>query len=189
MEKRVLEVRKSLSVAKMDAIRFMGDVVGLQIVVQYLETKTVERELYGRKDTTDNTSFKDIKFGVMFNTPISEEKVYRGRLIVDTLEKAFDACLTAVGKEIFNVTDARVFLKQLGIKTGYMELHNRILVKRGEMSMKEALKDALIYENRDGVVLYKEDEIINFTLLKDFERNLLGEIEFIVDRILRRIEF
>ena len=190
MEKRVLEIKRGLSVAKMDSIRFMGDVVGLNIIVQYLETKTIERELYGRKDSTNNISYRDIEFSVMFDIPIDEKKVYRGRLIADTLEKAFDACLTAVGKEIFNIVNRKVFLEQLGVEIGYMELHNRMLVKKGEMSIKEALKDAsLIHEDKDGIVFYKGNEIIDFILLKDFERNLLGEIEFIIDKILRKIEF
>jgi len=190
MEKRIVEVKRGLSVAKMDGIRFMDNIVGLQIVAQCLEIKTIERELYGRKDTTDNTSFKDIEFGVIFDKPIDEKKVYEGRLVVDTLEKTFDACLTVIGKELFNMTNRKMFLEQLGVEIGYMRLHNRLLVKRGEMSVKEALENAsLIHEDDNGVVLYKENEILDFILLKDFERNLLGEIEFIIDKILRKIEF
>jgi len=187
MERRV---RRSLSIARVDEIKFMESIVGVKLMVEKKETEIAERMLYGETNEVERVNNKSFNFSVMFSSYINNYKIYNTNDIKIVLNEIIDNLLTVVSKEVLNAVNEKIKIEQFGIEISFISLTNIVSVRKEEAVLKSVLKeDETNHIETDGIVLHREGEPLSFTMLKDLENNFAGNMDFILNTILQEIGF
>jgi len=187
MERRI---RRSLSITKVDEIKFMGNIVGVKIMVENKEIEIAERVLYGETSEVERVNSKSFEFGIMFSRYINNYRIYNTNDIKIVFNEIINNLLTTVSKEVFNAVNEKVKMEQFGIEISYVSLANIVSVRKKEADLKSVLKeDETNHIETDGVVLHRGGEPLLFTMLKDLENNFAGNVDFVLNTILQEIEF